>query len=473
MNAIAMTINGRSVGTGATFPVIDPSTGEAFAEAPAASPEQLEEAMATAQDAFASWSRDEGLRRRALKEAAGLVMEIAAEMGPILAQEQGKPLADTGIEFEASAEWLNYYADLELPREIVQDDAAAYAEIVRRPLGVVAGITPWNYPIALAFWKIAPALRAGNTLVLKPSPYTPLSTLAVGQALQSILPPGVLNVISGPDPLGAAMTAHATPRKLTFTGSTATGRKVMVSGANDLKRVTLELGGNDPAVILDDADISAIADELFWGAFANNGQVCVAIKRIYVHESRHDELVEALAERARSVAVGAWNEEGALLGPLCNRPQFERVKELVAEAIGMGARVAAGGAPMDRPGFFFQPTILADLDERARIVSEEQFGPALPILSYSDVDDAVARANAGPFGLTASVWSSDPIRAANVGLGIEAGQVQVNGHAMGLQPHLPFGGLKSSGIGVENGPWGLHGFTDIQLLYAPPRRAAA
>ncbi|WP_326914728.1 aldehyde dehydrogenase family protein [Sphingopyxis chilensis] len=472
MTQIGMTINGRTVQADSRFAVIDPATGEPFAEAPAASARQLDEAMASAESAFAAWRRDEAFRRRALRDAAKLMLEIAPAIGRVLAQEQGKPLADTGIEFEAAAEWLSYYADLELAPEIVQNDALAFAEIVRRPLGVVAGITPWNYPIALAFWKIAPALRAGNTIVLKPSPYTPLSTLMVGEALQAVLPPGVVNIISGPDPLGAQMTAHRVPRKVTFTGSTATGMKVMAAAAADLKRVTLELGGNDPAIILDDVDIDAVADDLFWGGFYNNGQVCVAIKRIYAHQSVHARLVEALAERARAVAVGAWNEDGAVLGPLNNKAQFDRVSLLVAEALATGARAAAGGAAVDRPGYFYQPTILTDLDEGARVVTEEQFGPVLPVLPFSDIGDALARANAGMHGLTASVWSSDPLRAAEVGLGIEAGQVQVNGHAMGLQPHLPFGGRKWSGVGVENGPWGLHGFTDIQLLYAPPRAAA-
>jgi acyl-CoA reductase-like NAD-dependent aldehyde dehydrogenase len=336
--------------------------------------------------------------------------------------------------------------------------------VVGRPLGVVAAITPWNFPLNLAFWKIAPALRAGNTMVLKPSPFTPLTTLRTGELLRAVLPPGVLNIVSGSDELGAWMTSHPVPRKISFTGSIETGKKVAAAAAPDLKRVTLELGGNDPAIVLDDADPAAVADGIFGGAFANNGQICSAIKRVYVPERLYDEVVEALAVRARAVTVGDGSDGTSKLGPINNAPQFERVKELVADALAHGAHAASGGKAMDRPGYFFEPTVLSGLSDGVRIVDEEQFGPALPVISYRDLDDAVDRANGTHFGLSGSVWGTDTDRATEVAGRLEAGTAWVNVH-LALGPQFPFGGFKWSGIGVENGPWGLAEFTDIQTVY--------
>ncbi|GAA3395824.1 aldehyde dehydrogenase family protein [Cryptosporangium minutisporangium] len=465
-----LTIDGAAVETADRFPVVNPATGEPFATAPAIAPAQLDSAVRAADAAFGSWRRDEDARRAALLAAADAVDAAAGDLAAILTAEQGKPLRDAATECFLVSLWLRYYAGLELPPEIVRDDEKGYAEVHRRPVGVVAAITPWNFPLTLAMWKIAPALRAGNTVVIKPSPFTPLATLALGETLRDVLPPGVLNVVSGPDPLGASLTTHPLVRKISFTGSTATGKKVAAAAADDLKRVTLELGGNDPAIVLPDAPIAEIADTLFWSAFINNGQTCLAAKRVYVHESRHDELVDALAAIARDVQVDEGTAEGAQLGPVNNAPQFERVTGLVRDAVDRGARVAAGGDRIDRPGYFFQPTILSGVSDGLAIVDEEQFGPALPVIPYQDLEDAIARANRTTYGLTASVWSADPERAAIVAAEIDAGQVTVNAHGSAVTPDLPFGGHKHSGIGVENGPWGLYGFTEIQVLAGPPRR---
>ena len=337
------------------------------------------------------------------------------------------------------ARWLRYFALLELPREVIQDDERVFAEVVRRPLGVVAGITPWNFPLSMAGWKIAPALRAGDTVVIKPSPFTPLATLRLGMVLRDVLPPGVVNIVSGSDELGGWMTAHPLVRKISFTGSVAAGKKVAAAAAPDLKRVTLELGGNDPAVVLDDADVAQVADKIFWGAFANSGQVCIAIKRVYVPERLHDDLVDALADRARSVIVGDGMAEGTQLGPINNKPQFERVGELVADALHHGATAVAGGKPLDRPGYFFAPTVLTGVSDGTRIVDEEQFGPALPVIKYQDLNDALKRANESHFGLRASVWSADPERAAGVAERLESGTAWINTHSA-LAAHQPFGG---------------------------------
>jgi acyl-CoA reductase-like NAD-dependent aldehyde dehydrogenase len=450
------------------FAVINPATAEPFAYAPAVSVKQLDVVFDSAERAYRGWRVDEESRRQSLRDAADALESARDELAPILTLEQGKPLSDAGLEIDFSAVWLRYFADLEMPREMVQDDALRYAEILRRPLGVVAAITPWNFPISLAMWKIAPALRAGNTMVLKPSPYTPLTTLAMGRVLREVLPPGVLNVVTGPDPLGAAMTTHPVPRKISFTGSIATGKRVAQAAGADLKRVTLELGGNDPAVVLDDVDVDSIAESLFWSAFNNNGQICVAVKRVYAHSSVHDDLVDALAQRARSVQVGDGARPGVQLGPLNNKAQFDIVDGLVRQAREAGAHVAAGGNPIARPGYFFEPTILANVEDGVRIVDDEQFGPALPVVRVDDADEAVARANAGHFGLTASVWSSDLQRAATVAQELDAGSVSINVHAGGVVQDLPFGGHKWSGIGVENGPWGLNEYTAMQVVAGPP-----
>jgi acyl-CoA reductase-like NAD-dependent aldehyde dehydrogenase len=449
-----MTIDGQAAATETTFDVINPATGEPFTQAPDCTPQQLDAAMESAAKAYPDWRSDEGRRRDALRTAAGILMSSTEEVAPILTSEQGKPIGDATVELIAAGMWLQYYADLEVPREVIQDDDSAFVE----------AITPWNFPITLASWKVAPALLAGNTLVLKPSPFTPLSTLKVGEILRDVFPPGVFNVVSGGDELGAWMTSHPLVRKISFTGSVATGKKVAHAAAPDLKRVTLELGGNDPAILLDDVDPVDVADRVARAAFANNGQVCSAVKRVYVPEALYDDVVDAFASFAQSQTVGDGTEPDTQLGPINNKPQFERVSELVDDALKSGARAVTGGKAMDRPGYFFEPTILADISDGTRIVDEEQFGPALPIIPYRDLDDAIERANATHFGLSGSVWSADPERAVQVAERLECGTAWANTH-FALAPHQPFGGAKWSGVGVENGPWGYYPFTELQVLH--------
>jgi len=459
-----MTIAGEATPTAGTFGVINPATGEVFAQAPDCTKEQLDAAFDAAQKAQIDWKKDEEKRRQLLRDASAKMFASVSELAPLLMSEQGKPMDKAAEEVFGAGIWLQYYADLEVAPLQIQDDGNAIAHVHRRPMGVVAAITPWNFPLILASWKIAPALRAGNTMVLKPSPYTPLATLKMVEILNEVFPSGVLNAVSGGDELGKWMTAHPTPRKVSFTGSVNAGKHVAAAAATDLKRVTLELGGNDPAIILDDVDPAAVAEKIFWGAFANSGQICSAIKRVYVPEAMHDQVVEALAEQAGKVKMGEGTEEGVQLGPINNAPQFERVKELVKDALDGGATAVAGGAAADRPGYFFQPTIIAGATDGTRIVDEEQFGPALPVIPYRDLDDVIGRANATHFGLSGSVWSNDTERASAVADQLECGTAWVNAH-LALAPHQPFGGFKWSGVGVENGPWGLDAFTDIQVRY--------
>ncbi|WP_241004482.1 aldehyde dehydrogenase family protein [Conexibacter sp. SYSU D00693] len=464
MTAASMTISGEPASSNGALDVVDPATGAVFAQAPSCSGEQLDEAMAGAAAAFAGWRGDDDARRRALARAAAAVEQAAPDLASLLTAEQGKPLAEAHREVAGCTRWLRYFAELDVEDEVIQDDGLAHVAVLRRPVGVVAAITPWNFPLLLAVWKVAPALRAGNTVVLKPSPYTPLATLHLGELLAGVLPAGVLNVLSGGDDLGRWMVEHPQPRKVSFTGSVAAGRSVAAGAARHLKRVTLELGGNDAAVVLDDVDVAQVAERLFWAAFLNNGQVCSAVKRVYAPRSRCAELVDALAERARRARVGPGADPGSELGPLNNEPQLRRVEELVSDARRRGGRIAAGGRRIERPGFFHEPTVVTDLDDDARLVAEEQFGPALPVLAYRRVEEAVERANATPFGLAGSVWTSDPDRGSEVAAALDCGTAWVNTH-LALAPHQPFGGRRGSGIGVENGPWGLAEFTELQVLH--------
>ncbi len=461
----SMTIAGDATAAERSFGVINPSTGEVFDQAPECTRSQLDAAMAAAAEAYGAWRNPaaEDHRRELLNACAGAVRAHIGELAPILTREQGKPLAKAEAELKGAAKWFEYTATLELPVEVALDNDRVRVEVRRRPHGVVAAITPWNYPVSLAVWKIAPALRAGNTMVLKPSPFTPLATLKLGEILRAVLPPGVLNVVSGSDELGAWMTTHPAVRKISFTGSVATGKLVAAAAAPDLKRVTLELGGNDPAVVLPDVDPAAVAKKLFWGAFENCGQVCSAIKRVYVHEDQYAAFLEHLGAAAARTRVGDGFDDASQIGPLNNAPQLERVTELVEDAKRNGARVVAGGERVGDRGYFFAPTIVGDVADGIRLVDEEQFGPALPIIPYADVDDAVARANATHFGLSGSVWSSDVARATDVARELECGTAWVNQH-LNVLPHAPFGGAKWSGIGVENGPWGLLGFTELQTV---------
>ena len=466
-----MTIGGQGVSGGDYFDVVNPATGDVYAQAPVCTAAQLDRAMDAASKAQLEWRKDEDFRRERLQELSAAVMDAAPELAEILANENGKTLDLGGVEAMSGAAWLDYYANVERPREVIRDDDGAHTEIVRRPLGVVAGITPWNVPVAMAFFKLAPALRAGNTMVLKPSPFTPISTLRIGEIASEILPPGVFNVVTGGDELGAWMTEHPVPRKISFTGSVATGKHVYRSAAADLKRVTLELGGNDAAIVLDDADPAEIAEALFWGAFWNNGQGCILIKRLYVPRSIYDGVVEALSEIAKRIVVGDPLGEETQLGALANRPQFERVSGLVEDALKSGAKATAGGRPVGGPGVFYEPTILAGAVDGMRIVDEEQFGPALPVIPYDDVNDVIARVNAGQYGLGGSIWSPDIDRASALASQLDVGTAWVNSHAV-LATNAPFGGVKWSGIGVEHGPWGLNDLSSIQVLHCNKGKTA-
>jgi len=458
-----MSIDGQQQRAQQTFDVINPATEEVLGQAPECTEAQLEDALQSAQRAFGSWRKDEDARRKLLLTAAERLAAKAPEIARTLTQEQGKPLAQATIELQTAAASLKGAAALPIPHEVTQDDARAKIEVTHRPFGVVAAITPWNFPVMIALSKIAPALLAGNTVVLKPSPYTPLATLQVGSLLSEVFPAGVLNVVSGGNALGAKLTGHPLVRMISFTGSVATGLKVGEVAARDLKRTILELGGNDPAIVLPDADIEKFAQRIFWSTFWNCGQICLAVKRVFVHESQHEQLLTALTKLAQSVQVGDGLEQNTQMGPVNNLMQLERVIELTEDAKKNGAKVHAGGERLGRKGYFYPPTILSNVQDNTRIVAEEQFGPVLPILSYREVDEAVSRANATQFGLGASVWGTDLERATQIARQIDAGTVWVNQH-VSLTHKAPFTGAKSSGLGLASGRWGLASFLQTHVI---------
>lgn len=450
----------------ARFAVVDPATGEDFDDAPDQQPEELDAVVDRAHRAWHGWRADPVARTAALRGAADAVEAAGDDLARLLTREQGKPLAESYAEVARTAARLRYFADLAPRTRRIVDGRPVRSEIRWRPLGPVAAIVPWNFPLQLAAAKFAPALAAGNTVVLKPSPFTPLATRLLGSVLATVLPEDVLTVVTGREPLGARLVSHPGIRHVTFTGSGSTGRAVAQAAAASLARVTLELGGNDAAVLLDDVDVDRIADRLFWAAFRNCGQVCMAVKRVYAPARLHADVVEALAQRAKTVAVGAGLDPDTRLGPVNNAPQLARIEHVTQQALADGARAAAGGHRLDGPGYFFAPTILTDVPPGSPVVTGEQFGPVLPVLPYRSLDEAVDAANGTGFGLGGSVWGTDADRAEAVADRLECGTAWVNHHAE-LSLAQPFAGVKDSGVGVAGGPWGLYGNLRPFVVHRP------
>jgi acyl-CoA reductase-like NAD-dependent aldehyde dehydrogenase len=463
MSGYRLLINGKLVEGASSTPVVNPATEETIALCPRASRAQLDEAVAAAKAAFPAWAATPiEHRRAAILKVADIIEANLPELARLLTTEQGKPLPDATTEVGGMAAFFRHMASLDLPMRVIEDSADRRVETHRRPLGVVGAILPWNYPMLLVSFKAAAALVAGNTMVLKTAPTTPLATLRFAELIADVLPPGVFNVIADANDLGDAMTKHPDIRKISFTGSTATGKKVMSNVAESLKRITLELGGNDAAIVLDDVDPKKTAAGVFAGAFENSGQVCLAIKRAYVHESVYDQVCDELAALANNAVVDDGLKQGTKLGPLQNKMQYEKVKGFLEDAKQHG-NVIAGGAALDRPGYFIAPTIVRDIQEGSRLVDEEQFGPVLPVIKYSDTADAVRRANATTYGLGGSIWSSSPERAYEVAKQLDSGTVWINKH-IEILPHIPFGGAKQSGIGTELAEDGLNEFTQLQVI---------
>ncbi len=467
-----MTIGGVAAAGTSSFAVVNPANEQEFARAPDCSRTELDQAVAAAQAAFPGWAATSyAERQRLVASIAGVLHANIDGLKRLLTREQGKPHSDAMSDVLGAGYWCQATSSLQLPVTVVEDTPDRRGETRHLPIGVVGAIAPWNFPVLLAFFKVAPALLAGNTLILKPSPFTPLTTLKIGELLREVLPPGVLNVISGGDALGPWMTSHPGIDKISFTGSTQTGRKVMASAADTLKRVTLELGGNDAAIVLPDVDVAAVAEQLFWAAFRNSGQICIATKRMYVHRDVYEPLKAALVAYAATVQVGDGAQQGTRLGPIQNHQQYARVLDLIADAKAKGYKFLIGGEHSAAPGYFVPVSLIDNPPDDARIVQEEQFGPVLPLLKFDHVDEAVARANASDYGLGASVWSADTDAALAVGARLQAGTVWINESGY-LSPLAAFGGHKQSGLGVEGGLDGLLEYTNAQTTFvkkAPAR----
>lgn len=461
----AMTIDGRRVEAVHSIDVVNPASGQVFAAAPDCAPEQLDDAVSAARSAFEKWRDTPIGERQAMVHAAGqALIDNADELGRLFTQEQGRPLEAAIQEVAGAGIWMQAVAKMAPPVHVSEDSETQLVETRYVPLGTICAIAPWNFPVLLAMLKVAPALVTGNTMVLKPSPFTPLCTLRIGEMFADIFPPGVLNVVSGGDALGPAMTGHPGFDKISFTGSTATGKRVMEAAAKDLKRVTLELGGNDAAIVLADVDLDDVAQKIFFGAFYNSAQICVATKRLYVHEDIYEGLRDRLVALAKAVKVGNGLEPGSVLGPIQNRRQYERVLDLMEDARQNGLTLLQGNEVPDNGGYFIPVTIVDNPPEAARVVQEEAFGPILPMLKFRDIDDVIKRANASEYGLAGAVWSKDVETAMRVAQRLETGTVWINQN-LTLRPDTPFAGHKQSGSGVENGMDGLLEFTLPQAIY--------
>ena len=399
-----------------------------------------------------------------LRLAAAAIKDNADELYRLLTSEQGKPHHQAQQEIYGAAGLAAAQSTLSLDDVINQDDKTRLSRTRRVPVGVVGGIVPWNFPVMMAIQKIVPAILSGCTIVLKPSPFTPLTTLRIAELIKNVVPAGVVNVITGEDSLGPLITGHPDVDKITFTGSTATGKKIMEGASKDLKRITLELGGNDASIVLPDADVEKVAEQLFWSSFSNAGQICVAAKRIYIHEDIYDDLSKAIAEYAKGVTVGDGSQQGTGVGPIQNRKQFERVCELIQDAKDSGYTFLVGGdVDPSGSGYFVPITILDNPPEDARIVAEEQFGPVMPLMKFSTEEEAIARANASEYGLAGAVWTKDADKGVAIAEQLETGTVWVN-EFLHINPLAPFGGHKQSGFGAEYGIEGLKEFTYPQVI---------
>jgi len=456
-------INGQRTPGATTLDVINPATGKLLTRCARADQAQVDAAIAAAKQAFPAWAATPiDTRRKALLKIADALEARTPEFAKLLTQEQGKPLAFAAYEIGGSVAMIRAFAAMDLPTKILRETDSERIVQYHAPLGVVAAITPWNFPLILLMIKVAPALLAGNTLVAKPAPTRPLTTLLFGELAAEFLPAGVLNVIVDQNDLGGYLTQHPDVAKVAFTGSTATGRKVMASVASTLKRLTLELGGNDAAIVLDDVNVPEVAAKIFNGAMFNSGQVCLAIKRVYVPDALYEQMCAELAKLARAAVVGDGLDAATQFGPIQNKQQFEKVQGFLDDAHAHG-KVIAGGKALDREGYFIPPTIVRDIPDDARLVREEQFGPVLPVLKYSSLEDAIARANGTDYGLGGTVWGRDLNRANEVARQIASATIWINKH-LDLPPDIPFGGAKQSGFGTEMGQEGLEEFTQSKII---------
>ncbi|MGE5952314.1 MAG: aldehyde dehydrogenase family protein [Qipengyuania vulgaris] len=458
-------IDGEMVTTSGTFEVVNPANEEVVGLVPSCGKDELDRAVAAARRAFKTWKKTSAEeRQKIVMGISAAIKENADELFRLLTTEQGKPHAQAQMEIFGAAGLAAAQSGLTLDDVINQDDDTRLSRTRRVPVGVVGGIVPWNFPVMMAIQKIVPALISGCTIVLKPSPFTPLTTLRIAELIKDVVPAGTVNIITGPDELGPLITEHPDIDKITFTGSTATGKKIMEGAAGDLKRITLELGGNDASIVLPDADVEKVAEQLFWSSFSNAGQICVAAKRIYIHEDIYDDLSKAIADYAKTVVVGDGSQQGTGVGPIQNKKQFDRVCELIQDAKDNGYQFLTGGdVDPSGTGYYVPITILDNPPEDARIVAEEQFGPVMPLMKFGSVEEAIERANNSEYGLAGAVWTKDTDKGVEIAEQLETGTVWIN-EFLHISPLAPFGGHKQSGFGAEYGVDGLKEFTYPQVI---------
>ena len=458
-------IDGKMVDNGQWLEVLNPATEQVVGRVPSCGKEELDSAVAAARRAFTQWKKTTAEERQQVVQGiAAALKENADELYRLLTSEQGKPHAQAQQEIYGAAGLAAAQSTLTLDDVINQDDDTRLSRTRRVPVGVVGGIVPWNFPIMMAIQKIVPALVAGCTIVLKPSPFTPLTTLRVAELIKDVVPAGTVNIITGEDTLGPLITEHPDIDKITFTGSTATGKKIMEGASGDLKRITLELGGNDASIVLPDADVQKVAEQLFWSSFSNAGQVCIAAKRIYIHEDIYDDLSKAIADYAKTVVVGDGSQQGTGVGPIQNKKQYERVLDLIQDAKDNGYKFLTGGdKDPSGTGYYVPITILDNPPEDARIVAEEQFGPVMPLMKFASEEEVIPRANNSEYGLAGAVWTGNPEKGVAIAEQLETGTVWVNEY-LHLSPFAPFGGHKQSGFGAEYGKEGLKEFTYAQVI---------
>ncbi|MFM0286396.1 phenylacetaldehyde dehydrogenase StyD [Paraburkholderia megapolitana] len=475
-----MFIDGRfsTSSTGETFAVFNPATGDEIAQVPGASNDDVDRAVKSARRAFESdaWhSIVPAARERLLLKLADLLEANGDEFAALETLNQGKLLGFSKmLEVGGSVQWLRYMAGWATKIEGSTIDPSfgfppgvRYNASTRRvPVGVVAAIVPWNFPLLMAVWKIAPALACGCTVVLKPAEETPLTAIRLAElAHEAGFPPGVFNVVTGRgETAGAALVKHPQIDKVAFTGSTEVGRIIGKQCGGDLKRVSLELGGKSPVIVLDDCDPRKAIEGAVGAIFFNQGQVCTAGSRLYVARSRFDEIVSGIASVANATVLGSGFDAGTQMGPLVSAKHREKVAGMIAQGAREGGEIVAGGKDVERPGFFVRPTVISNSSKKPlSIVKEEVFGPVLVAMPYDDVEEVLAVANNSEYGLGASVWTNQLDRALRLVDGIEAGTVWVNTHNM-LDPALPFGGFKSSGIGREHGKAVVETYTEIKSI---------
>ncbi len=461
--SFSQTIDGQPVAS-VFEDVIDPSTGRAFHKSPCATAAEIDLAVAAArraQPAWAALSWDE--RSGYLNRLADAIEAAQDWIATVQTLEQGMPLADSLASVRYTALRFRLVGEVRIAERILAEDDTRRVVERWKPRGVVAAIAPWNGPLVLGLWKVGSALISGNTVVLKPSELTPLATMEVGRIARDILPPGVFNVVGGGRAVGAAIVAHPGFDEISFTGSTATGVAIAKQAGADLRPVLLELGGNDAAILLPDGSVADFVRTIAFISFANCGQFCAAVKRVYVPPAVYDEVCAGLVAAVEKIRVGNGFDPEVRMGPIQNKAQFDKVCALVDDARAAGGRVLTGGAPLERDGYFYPPTIVAGLTDGVRLVDEEQFGPVIPVVAYEDLDALIDLINSGPYGLTGSVWTADLELGERIADRLMVGTSAVNQHAP-LHPTLPFPMIKASGMGIDYADYGIKAGMRLQII---------